>query len=227
MASKRKQLFLCHSHADKPFVRKLARDLSVLGINVWMDEWELEPGDSLHGVIGEALSSVAYVGVILSPDSVSSLWCQSELDQALTREKATKSKIVIPLLYRRVAAPPFLAGRLYVDFSRSYFSALTQVGGFLNGLPARELTEAMAHTRPRTIADAIACLESAGWKGIRYMKASNYDRLRETLQKLGVSRMADEFEIVVRPRIRASGKASTKARRAKSKPMSRRFVIKR
>jgi hypothetical protein len=26
---------------------------------VWMDEWELEPGDSLHGVIGEALSSVA------------------------------------------------------------------------------------------------------------------------------------------------------------------------
>jgi TIR domain-containing protein len=227
MPSKPKQLFLCHSHADKPFVRKLARDLSVLGINVWMDEWELEPGDSLHGVIGEALSSVAYVGVILSPDSVSSVWCQSELDQALTREKATKSKIVIPLLYRRVAAPPFLAGRLYVDFSRSYFGALTQVGGFLNGLPARELTDAMDRARPGTIADAIACLESAGWKGIRYVKASDYDRLRETLRKLGVSRMPDEFEIVVRPAARASGKASAMARRAKPKRLSRRFVIKR
>jgi hypothetical protein len=77
----------------------------------------------------------------------------------------------------------------------------------------------MDRARPGTIADAIAC--------IRYVKASDYDRLRETLRKLGVSRMPDEFEIVVRPAAKASGKAPVRARRAKPKRLSRRFVIKR
>ena len=56
------QFFLCHSHSDKPFVRRLARDLSELAVDVWLDEWELAPGDSLHGCIGDAISSVAIRG---------------------------------------------------------------------------------------------------------------------------------------------------------------------
>ena len=217
MARKQAQIFLCHSHADKPFVRKLAGHLSALGVYVWMDEWELEPGDSLHSCIGQALQTVAYVGVVLSPDSVSSRWCQSELEQALTREKSTGTKIAIPLLYRRVSAPPFLAGRLYADFSRSYFGALTQVAGFLNRLPVREIAEAIAHQKPRTLDDAVVCLEAAGWKGMKYVKAADYERVRKIFKQSGVNLATDEFELVLRPKKRAKGKKTLIPRRIRVK----------
>ena len=77
------QLFLCHSSKDKEFVRRLASDLKELSVRVWLDEWELEPGDSLHDCIGSALQESAYVGVVLSPDSVASKWCNRELQTAL------------------------------------------------------------------------------------------------------------------------------------------------
>lgn len=217
MPSKRQaQIFLCHSHADKRFVRKLAGHLSILGVNVWMDEWELEPGDSLHECIGQALNSVAYVGVVLSPDSVSSLWCQSELEQALTREKSTRLKIAIPMLYRRVSVPPFLAGRLYIDFSRSYFTALTQVAGFLNGLPVREVAEVITNRPPKTLNNTIMLLEAAGWKGMRYVKAADYEKVQKIFRESGVVVNSDEFELVIRPG-RSRGKKKTIPRRFKLK----------
>jgi hypothetical protein len=200
MAKKQAQIFLCHSHADKPFVRKLAGHLSGLGVHVWLDEWELEPGDSLHSCIGQALQTVAHVGVVLSPDSVSSRWCQSELEQALTREKSTGDKVAIPLLHRRVSPPPFLAGRLYADFSRSYYGALTQVAGLLNKLPVREITEAIVLRKPKTVDDTVACLEAAGWKGIKYVEAADYEQVRRILKQSGVNLDSNEFEIVLRPR---------------------------
>jgi hypothetical protein len=214
--SKQPQMFLCHSHADKPFVRTLARDLSSLGVHVWMDEWELEPGDSLHGCIGRALESAARVGVVLSPASVKSHWCRSELEQALTREKRSGEKIAIPLLHRAVKPPPFLEGRLYADFTRSYFSALTQVAGFLSQLPVREVAEAIHHRKPGTLEDAVACLEAAGWKGMKYIEADAYERVRKILRQSGIPLEGDEFEVVLTP----------KKRPGRRRPLRRRIPVK-
>lgn len=192
-------MFLCHSHKDKPFVRKLAGHLSHLGVHIWMDEWELEPGDSLHSCIGRALDEAAYIGIVLSPDSVASKWCRSELDHALTREKSIGRKVAIPLLYRDVKPPPFLAGRQFVDFSQTYFAALTQVAGFLHQLPARELTEAINSAKLKKIDDSISCLESAGWKGIKWVDRSKYERLRKSLKESGVNVGSHGFEVIVKP----------------------------
>ena len=73
MEANKPDLFLCHSSADKRFVRQLANDLSTLDVNPWFDEWELAPGDSLHESIGAALEKSAYIGVVLSPTSVQSM----------------------------------------------------------------------------------------------------------------------------------------------------------
>ena len=217
MAKKQAQIFLCHSHADKLFVRKLAGHLSDLGVRVWLDEWELEPGDSLHGCIGQALQTVAKVGVVLSPNSVASRWCQSELEQALTREKSTGGTIAIPLLHRRVLPPPFLAGRLYADFSRYYFTALTRLTGFLHGLPVREIADAVAHRKPKSLDDTIDCLEAAGWKGMKYVAAANYEQVRKIFKQSGVVLDSDEFDLVLVPKKKARGKKKPILRRIKMK----------
>ena len=40
-------LFLSHAHEDKAFVHHLARDLTSAGVKVWVDEAEMDVGDSL------------------------------------------------------------------------------------------------------------------------------------------------------------------------------------
>ncbi len=58
-------LFLSHSSRDKPFVRRLADDLTFCEVDVWFDEWELQAGESLHDRIGQALERSKFVGVVL------------------------------------------------------------------------------------------------------------------------------------------------------------------
>lgn len=80
------RIFLSHNSADKPFARRLASDLEAQGIGYWLDEAEIKVGESLIERIREGIDDAAYVAVILSPDSVKSLWVQREVDVAINQE---------------------------------------------------------------------------------------------------------------------------------------------
>jgi hypothetical protein len=72
---KKPRVFLSHSKKDREFIERLAGDLRASQVDVWYDEWEIPPGDSLRGrIFGE--------GII---ESVNSFWCQRELDAAAVR----------------------------------------------------------------------------------------------------------------------------------------------
>jgi len=110
-------IFLSHTNIDKPFVRKLAADLRNDGHTVWIDEAEINIGDSLIGKIREGLDSVDYVAVVLSKASIQSEWVKKELEIASNREIKEKRVIVLPLIIENVEMPGFLEGKLYGDFS--------------------------------------------------------------------------------------------------------------
>ncbi len=78
-------IFLSHSHSDKEFARRLANDLKKKGVKVWIDEAELEIGDSLIEKISEGIDSMDYLAVLLSPDSVSSNWVRKEISIAVVQ----------------------------------------------------------------------------------------------------------------------------------------------
>jgi TIR domain len=40
-------VFLSHSSRDKPRVRRLAESLRGAGLQVWLDEWVIQPGDDI------------------------------------------------------------------------------------------------------------------------------------------------------------------------------------
>lgn len=111
------KIFLSHTSIDKPFVRKLAADLRRYGHIVWIDEAEINIGDSLIGKICEGLDSVDYVAVVLSQASINSEWVQKEIEIASNREIEEKKVIVLPLLIENVKLPNFLKGKFYGDFS--------------------------------------------------------------------------------------------------------------
>ena len=66
-------VFLSHSHADKLFTQKLGEHLDLHGVKVWIDEAEINVGDSLIEKLREGIDSVENVtAAILSLESVKS-----------------------------------------------------------------------------------------------------------------------------------------------------------
>ncbi|MDO8446427.1 MAG: toll/interleukin-1 receptor domain-containing protein [Deltaproteobacteria bacterium] len=111
-------IFLSHSHPDKVFARKLANDLRLAGHVVWIDEAEINIGDSLIEKIRDGLDRVDYVAALLSKISINSQWVQKELDITSNREIDEKRVIALPLLLEDVELPGFLKGKLYGDFRK-------------------------------------------------------------------------------------------------------------
>ncbi|WP_287919302.1 toll/interleukin-1 receptor domain-containing protein [Comamonas sp.] len=123
-------IFLSHTSADKPFVRQLRKDLLERGVpRVWLDEAEIEVGDSLIAKIEEGLKETRYIGVVLSATSINAPWVKKELDIAMNREIASGEVVVLPLLYEKCNIPVFLDGKLYADFTKSddYVDALAKL----------------------------------------------------------------------------------------------------
>lgn len=111
-------IFLSHASADKPFVRKLKKSLERHGVKqIWIDEAELQIGDSLMKKIEEGLNKTKYVAVILSPNSIKSKWVRKELDIAINREIKSGDVVVLPILYKSCDLPNFLEGKVYADFT--------------------------------------------------------------------------------------------------------------
>jgi hypothetical protein len=109
-------VFLSHNHADKDFVRLIGLRMQRLGVNVWLDEAEINPGDSLIEKISQGIESCEYVVAFISKNSIDSPWVKKELSIALTREIKGKLYKVIPVLLDYVDIPVWLEDKLYVDF---------------------------------------------------------------------------------------------------------------
>ncbi len=110
-------IFLAHSSADKAFAKKLSGSLRDRGIAVWIDEAEIRVGDSLFDRIAAGISTMKYLGVILSPASTKSKWVRREVEIALSKEIDGDKVVVLPILYKRCQIPAFLQSKLYADFS--------------------------------------------------------------------------------------------------------------
>jgi TIR domain len=109
-------VFLSHAHEDKKFVRKLAADLRASGHDIWIDEAEIQIGDSLINKIREGLDQVDFIAAVISDASIESPWVQQELDIASNREIEEGRVVVLPLLISNVSLPGFLKGKFYGDF---------------------------------------------------------------------------------------------------------------
>ncbi|MEO0726777.1 MAG: TIR domain-containing protein [Bacteroidota bacterium] len=116
-------IFLSHTSSDKPFVRRLKRELNKAGFKTWLDEDEIKAGDSLLEKIHDGLGKVDYLLAILTPKSVESNWVKEEIKTARKRQfdgVPINGKVikVIPLMYEKCDLPLFLSGDVvYADWT--------------------------------------------------------------------------------------------------------------
>jgi TIR domain len=191
------KLFLSHSSRDKNIARQLAKDLEYLDVRVWFDEWNLEPGDSLHERIGEALEACNFVAVILSPNWHYSKWFTKEMYQALSREDRTRKKVVIPLMLGLDHAPPFLQDRLHLRLEdHHYYRSLAEIVATVESLDRKLLATAF-ETSLCTFGDVQSCLQAAGWKPLIEQDPKVFRSLMEFM-KLPSGRRPKRFDIIAR-----------------------------
>lgn len=87
MIQEHPRVFVSHASEDKErFVLELATKLRSQGIDAWVDEWEILPGDSLiDKIFEEGIKSAQAMLVVLSEHSVQKPWVREELNAGVVK----------------------------------------------------------------------------------------------------------------------------------------------
>lgn len=107
-------IYLCYHKVEAAFAIRIATDLQNMGVKVWMDRLDIEPGDDWFISVQTAIQNCSAFLPIMSPDYVTSSYGLYELDYA---EKSGRR--IFPVLLRPVNAadwPPQIGYRQFVDF---------------------------------------------------------------------------------------------------------------
>jgi hypothetical protein len=103
------KVFLSHASEDKQrFVIPFATSLRMKGIDVWLDKWEILPGDSLvDKLFEEGLKEAQAVLIVVSAVSVDKPWVRQELNTAIVN-RITRQTKVIPIVLDKAEVPEAL-----------------------------------------------------------------------------------------------------------------------
>jgi TIR domain len=89
------KVFMSHASEDKDrFVLEFATRLRGRGIDVWLDQWEMFPGDSLIDKIFDGINDAKMVIIVLSQFSVEKPWVKEELNAAFIKRINNGSKLI-------------------------------------------------------------------------------------------------------------------------------------
>ena len=115
-------VFLSHNSKDKPAVEWLATKLTDQAkLTVFLDIWNLVPGDPWQEDLENALAASTTVAVFLGPAGISG-WHNEELRNALSTRVGDRARRVVPILLpgtempEENEIPAFLQRLTWVDF---------------------------------------------------------------------------------------------------------------
>jgi len=130
-------VFLSHASEDKQrFVEDFARRLRERGVDVWLDKWEMLPGDSLvDKIFEEGISNAVAMIVVLSKNSVEKPWVREELNAAFIKRIEGKCKL-IPVVIEECAIPEVLRSTLWQSIPNlvNYDSELSRIVNAIFGI---------------------------------------------------------------------------------------------
>lgn len=124
------KIFLSHASEDKDrFVVDFARKLRENGVDVWLDQWEMKPGDSLvDKIFEEGLKEARAVIIVLSATSVQKPWVREELNASVVSRIGRGTKL-IPVVIDACEVPESLRSTVWekVEDLSDYSQSLQRI----------------------------------------------------------------------------------------------------
>jgi hypothetical protein len=170
-------VFISHSSRDKAAALNLARTLNFCCTDVWLDNWELEVGQSLTDEIAKAMDISRFIAILISENYNKTVWTKTEYKKALAREQNEKRTVMLPLIVGEAQIPDFLEDKLFLDFRTHYFSALTELVGMVHGLTRFRVSEALNFRRPQSVSDVWKLLQSIGFEPYVVLGEDDFDEM--------------------------------------------------
>lgn len=117
------RIFISYSRVDEVFARQLARSLSDLGADIWIDVEAIPAGVKWSRAIQQGLDVCDALCVIISPDSMASTNVEDEWQYYLEQQKQ-----VVPIYHRPAKVHFQLSRTQYINFhTQNYDVALRQL----------------------------------------------------------------------------------------------------
>jgi hypothetical protein len=124
------KVFMSHASEDKDrFVLEFATKLREKGVDVWLDKWEMLPGDSIvEKIFDEGLKDAEAIIIVLSEISVNKPWVKEELNTSIVN-RISKGTRIIPIVLDNCDVPECLQSTLWekIENLKSYEKNLNRV----------------------------------------------------------------------------------------------------
>jgi hypothetical protein len=135
-------IFISHSSADKPFVRRLYAELRSRGLDAWLDEAEIRVGQSIPEEVGRALGNADIFCIVISCSSASSAWVSRELN-AFAPKMIQQGGVILPCVIDESPLPAIIQDIKYADFSVSFKQGMRDL---LNAVKVKEAFDKRVNT---------------------------------------------------------------------------------
>ena len=114
------KVFISYSSSDADTARNIAEELVRFRHKIWLDECEIEVGDSIVQRISEGLEDCTHIILLLSENSVSSKWVEREWSSAYMDEIESGKVKILPARLDDCVIPAIIRDRKYADFRSSF-----------------------------------------------------------------------------------------------------------
>jgi hypothetical protein len=128
----RRQVFISYSHRNKDEAQDVAKTLRQAGLDAWLDQERLQPGDNIADTIKQALENSSAVVVLIGEQpSQSTHYEWSAIVERLWKDPATQ---VVPVLVGDAEPPGFLRDVQAIRLDPSTGGGDEAVESILDGL---------------------------------------------------------------------------------------------
>lgn len=152
------RVFLSYARQDADLARQVARALKSHGLEPWLDETEIAPGDDLLARVAEAVEQADVFCLALTPMALTKRWVMVELRMALSAEIERGKPTVIPMLLLDCEIPVELRHKVYVDFRGRFEAAMHEVVRRITGEESAPVVPKQA-----VIADMVRSADDELW----------------------------------------------------------------
>ncbi|SEV93368.1 toll/interleukin-1 receptor domain-containing protein [[Clostridium] fimetarium] len=111
-----KLVFISHNHFNKEIAREIGLLFAAQNINVWFDEWNIAPGESIPSKVNNGLEICTHFLLLWSEKASKAPWVKAETNAIIGRMLSTDGVKFIPVMLDSTPLPTIISSYKYIKY---------------------------------------------------------------------------------------------------------------